>query len=1008
MFGLALLAPNTGRSQTLTNGLNHAGTVLANTTNTYTFSATNGNSIILRVGTTNFTPRLELYGPGGTLIATAFINTGFNHDVALYQQITNTGTFTVAVSSQFAGGSGTYGLRFAQIPGPFTAAAGDQGGLLTNGTANPGAIPLGDLDMWSFSANAGDTFELRIGATNFTPRLDLYGPGGALIATAFVNTGFNHDVALYQQATNTGTYTVVVSSQFYDNTASASGTYSLHLARVPGPFVVSPGEQGGALTNGTANPGALALGALNMWSFSANTGDNFELRIGTTNFTPRLDLYGPGGALIATAFINTGFNHDVALYQQATNTGTYTVVVSSQFYDNTSGASGTYSLHLAQAPEPFVISTGDQGGPLTNGTANPGAISLGGLDMWSFSANKGDNFELRIGTTNFTPRIDLYGPGGALIATAFINTGFNHDVALYQQATNSGTYTVVVSSQFYDNTSGASGTYSLHLAQAPEPFVVSPGDQGGPLTNGTANPGAISLGGLDMWSFNANAGDNFELRIGTTNFTPRLDLYGPGGALIATAFVNTGFNHDVALYEQATNSGTYTVVVSSQFYDNTSGASGPYSLHLAQAPEPFAISPGQPGGSLTNGTANPGTLALGALNMWSFNANTGDSFELRIGTTNFTPRLDLYGPGGALIATAFINTGFNHDVALYQQATNSGTYTVVVSSQFYDNTTSASGTYSLHLAQAPEPFVISPGEPGGALANGASNPGALLLGALNMWSFSADAGDSIVLRIGTTNFTPRLDLYGPNGALLGSAFANNGAIHDATLPFRATNSGAFTVVVSSYFYDNTTSASGTYALHLALIPGAYVVPLGDAGGSPLRNGISQNGIIDLGDQDLWRFVACNRQFIRLTCQKLSSGSFSPRIRLYDRDGALLATAVNASTAVLNFVTTYSGAYTALVDGGNLNDAGTYQLTATGITDPLSLCPPLISGTNLDVGGIGGAPRSTFILYSTTNLATPGAQWTPVLTNQLDQFGVFDFSTHYNPALRQQFFRLFIQ
>jgi hypothetical protein len=34
---------------------------------------------------------------------------------------------------------------------------------------------LGDLDVWSFNANAGDSLMLRMGATDLNPAIRLYG-----------------------------------------------------------------------------------------------------------------------------------------------------------------------------------------------------------------------------------------------------------------------------------------------------------------------------------------------------------------------------------------------------------------------------------------------------------------------------------------------------------------------------------------------------------------------------------------------------------------------------------------------------------------------------------------------------------------------------------------------------------------------------------------------------------------------------------------------------------------
>jgi hypothetical protein len=47
---------------------------------------------------------------------------------------------------------------------------------------------------------------------------------------------------------------------------------------------------------------------------------------------------------------------------------------------------------------------------------------------------------------------------------------------------------------------------------------------------------------------------------------------------------------------------------------------------------------------------------------------------------------------------------------------------------------------------------------------------------------------------------------------------------------------------------------------------------------------------------------------------------------------------------------------------------------------------------------------TFVLYTHTNLA-PLASWSPILTNQFDQFGVFTYTNLFNPAELQRYFRL---
>ncbi len=298
-----------------------------------------------------------------------------------------------------------------------------------------------------------------------------------------------------------------------------------------------------ALSNGASQAGTLPANTTNAYTFAANTGDNIVLRLGTTGFDGDLNLYGPDGALLKTAASGV----DAELDYTATNSGTFTARVRSY----SPGGTGTYVLHLAQFPEPFIVPASDEGGPMTNGGNHAGTISLGDLDLWSFTANAGDNIVLRLGTTGFDGDLNLYGPNGALLKTAASGV----DAELDYTATNSGTFTALVRSY----SSGGTGTYVLHLAQFPEPFIVPASDEGGPMTNGGNHAGTISLGDLDLWSFTANAGDNIVLRLGTTGFDGDLNLYGPNGALLKT--VASGV--DAELDYTATNSGTFTALVRS-------------------------------------------------------------------------------------------------------------------------------------------------------------------------------------------------------------------------------------------------------------------------------------------------------------------------------------------------------------------------------------------------------------------------------------------------------------
>src|SRR3989442_1155998 len=47
--------------------------------------------------------------------------------------------------------------------------------------------------------------------------------------------------------------------------------------------------------------------------------------------------------------------------------------------------------------------------------------------------------------------------------------------------------------------------------------------------------GTITLADIDIWTFDANVGDAINLRLGTTNFNGKLQLFSPYGELLDTA-----------------------------------------------------------------------------------------------------------------------------------------------------------------------------------------------------------------------------------------------------------------------------------------------------------------------------------------------------------------------------------------------------------------------------------------------------------------------------------------
>jgi hypothetical protein len=207
-------------------------------------------------------------------------------------------------------------------------------------------------------------------------------------------------------------------------------------------------------------------------------------------------------------------------------------------------------------------------------------------------------------------------------------------------------------------------------------------------------------------------------------------------------------------------------------------------------------------------------------------------------------------------------------------------------------------------------------------------------------------------------------------------------------------------------YDN--GGNGTYQVTLGKTGSPVVVASGDQGGSLNGAGV-YNGTIDPGELDVWKFTACAGAIIVIQMDETVSGSsLFPYLRLYGPDGTLLNAVSGQATALISRTAPASGTFTVVAANDDVQDNGgngAYHLTVNGLSDGFKTCMAVISGTNANLGGIGGPPGTNAILYTATNVTTAAALWTPILTNQFDQFGVLEYTNLFNLAERQRFFRL---
>src|SRR3989442_650473 len=533
----------------------------------------------------------------------------------------------------------------------------------------------------------------------------------------------------------------------------------------------------------------------------------------SAHFAPWIRLVSPFGAVVGirsagVAGVDTG-----AL---AISSGTYTVIVGSYlsgYFDGT----GSYLLTLAQGPGAVVVSNGDEGGPMTNRNTKPRNTNHVHFAYCTFTSTKSDYIALSMGavspiSAHFAPWIRLVSPSRSFF---FNDTAATEIYTLSLHDALPISYTVIVGSYlsgYFDGT----GSYLLTLAQGPGAVVVSNGDEGGPMTYGATYAGNIYQRDFDTWTFTATQGDYIALSMGavspiSAHFAPWIRLVSPTGALLGNSSTGQSASHISAIPPPSRTDTPIVLSYLSGYFDGTRS----YLLTLAEGPGAVVVSNGDEGVSMLNDTASAEIYSLSLHDALPISATQGDYIALSMGavspiSAHFAPWIRLVSPTGALLGNSSTGQGAS-DIAA--TAPTSGTYTVIVGSYlsgYFDGT----GSYLLTLAQGPGAVVVSNGEEGGPMTNGA-NAGSIYQGDFDTWTFTATQGDHITLSMGavtpvSAHFAPWMRLVSPTGVLL--ANSSTGAA-TAQITVTAPTSGTYTVIVGSYlswYYDCT----GNYLLTL--------------------------------------------------------------------------------------------------------------------------------------------------------------------------------------------------
>jgi hypothetical protein len=549
----------------------------------FTFTGTIGDRIAVVGLTTSGTmnTQVSLYPPDGTgpQISTAVDRWDF--------KLTQSGVHTLVIEDQNFGESGTYLISLLNLTsGPLTQAGDLDGGPIASGEVRAGGLgAAGDLDAFTFAGVAGQRIlcaAFEGSASPFNTTLTLYPPGGGPHEAQLLGNN-----RLDVQLAATGTYTLVVEDINNDH----PGAYTVsHLNVTAGPHATIADPDGGPYASATHATGTMN-GVLDWDAFtiSGNAGERVMVAAVTASGTMNTMtyLYPPNGGApqIATAVDRWDF--------QLTQSGSHVLVIEDQNF----GETGTYALTFLNLTAGPLTYAGDlDGDAILSNQVRTGTMGVASdLDAYTFTATAGDRVVIGGVTTAggpaFNTLLTLFPPGGgAQIAGSSGNDRLDLQVAA------SGTYTLVID-DIGNLDAGSYGVSFVNLSAGPISDVTDL--DGGWLVTGDVRNGNVSpIPDLDVYWFNAQAGDTAKVDCVTTSgaLNTMTWLYPPGGGAAVVSTLADSWTHPVAA------TGRYALLV--QHLDLTQtggyqlGLSGPITTTgvpgEAALPERLVLSPAFP------------------------------------------------------------------------------------------------------------------------------------------------------------------------------------------------------------------------------------------------------------------------------------------------------------------------------------------------------------------------------------------------------------------------------
>jgi len=318
-------------------------------------------------------------------------------------------------------------------------------------------------------------------------------------------------------------------------------------------------------------------------------------------------------------------------------------------------------------------------------------------------------------------------------------------------------------------------------------------------------------------------------------------------------------------------------------------------------------------------------------------------------------------------------------------------------SQLWSGTITLNGTPHLLIGDADRVFTNVISGPGGFVWDGWNHQ--MILSASNTYAGPTVIGD------------------GPQVALNG-----NGSIsHSGLIFFGGSNPSSVHIDVSGRTDKTLTLAGGqtlggigTINGSLIVASGATLAPAGTNTTIGITAGANATGVITatnavtlLGTTTL----KLNGSGVNDQVQAGAGLTFGGTLNLVNISGSPLA---NGNSFQVFNAASYSGSFASITpatpgaglawDTNQLSTLGFISVVTSSGSGPV-IGTTTVSGGNLIFSGTGGPANGSYAVLTTTNLTTPIASWTSILTNNFDGTGAFNVTNAIAPGTPQEFYRI---